>query len=124
MIPEQRLREIADEASNHPQRPWVRALAAELLAARADAESARREGQEIAAGLHEKLHELRAENERLVKQRDAFQSEMARAFGMASTLMEAVRDFDYYANHVDDALRAEAWARVKAVVDGLKERGA
>lgn len=39
-------------------------------AARADAESARREGQEISAGLHEKLHELRAENERLAKQRD------------------------------------------------------
>lgn len=38
--------------------------------ARAEAEQARREGQEIAAGLHEKLAEVRAEAERVAKQRD------------------------------------------------------
>lgn len=57
-------------------RAGLRVLGTQLDAARADAESARRDGQEIAAGLHEKLHELRAESERLAKQRDELKQEL------------------------------------------------
>lgn len=39
-------------------------------------------------------------------------------------LREAVKGFDYFANHVDDGLRSEAWERVKAVVASQEERGA